>query len=326
MARTLHLLFVFYCFLPSAAFASETEKGKVLPVQVRVGAYVTSLYELNPNNNTFIADFWLWFVHHGKQDIKPLKTLELENARDFKTSLEVSEDHGDQRYQAAKFHGVFNHGWNAEKFPFDRHELRISMSEGQAESSTLTYATDGGNTGIDPQIKIEGWRVEKVVIRTGEHKYDTTFGVPGETGGSTYASAVISIFIARDATGIFWKLMAAVYIAFIIGSVSFFMDPSKDSFFTGRLSLLAAMIFAVIINSSRVATSLGQNPSFTLADKIHILTLIFLLMATVASIISRKMHVSGKGAMALRLDRLMALVFFVAYSVINLTMITIAAY
>ena len=325
MVRILRLLLLCYCVLPSATIALGNEKGKVPPVEVRVGAYITSVYELNPNNNTFVADFWLWFVHDGKQQIKPLKTLECENARDFKASLDVSEDHGDQRYHAEKVHGVFNHGWNTEKFPFDRHELQIRLSEGQAESSTLTYAADGVNTGVDPQIKIEGWRVEKVIIRTVAREYDTTFGVPGETGGSTYASAVISIFIARDAAGIFWKLMAAVYIAFIIGLVSFFMDPSKDSFFTGRLSLLSAMIFAIVINSSRVAASLGQNPSFTLADKIHVLTLIFLLMAIVASIISRKLHVRGKGAMALRLDLLMALVFFVAYVMINLIVIKMAA-
>ena len=120
--------------------------------------------------------------------------------------------------------------------------------------------------------------------------------------------------------------MSAVYIAFFIGLVSFFMDPSKDAIFNGRVSLLAAMIFAVVINIARVAASLGQSPSFTLADKIHITTLIFLLMAIVASTISRKLHVKNKNAQAILLDRMLAIAFFVTYLAVNLVMVTMAAH
>ena len=74
------------------------------------------------------------------------------------------------------------------------------MSHGQPPSLclTLTYAADTANTGFDPTVKIEGWRIDKVTMTTTTRSFASTFGVPGENGGSAYAQAVISIRVTRD--------------------------------------------------------------------------------------------------------------------------------
>lgn len=324
---TLRLCLLLPLLLGATARAAAPASPEPAPPQlVRVGAYVMSLYDLNPTSNTFTADFWLWFVHARPLDLKPLKTVEPENARDFRPSLEVTEDHGSERYHAEKVRGVFNHGWNVANFPFDRHELQIRLSEGQDETAVLTYAADTANTGVDPAVKVEGWRVDRVTMTTATHAFDSTFGVPGESGGSAYAQAVISIFVSRDAFGLFWKLHAAVYIAFLIGLISFFLDPSKDGLFNGRMSLLIGMIFAVVINTQRVAAALGQSPAFTLADKLHVATLVALLGGIVAALISRRLHLANRGDDANRLDRRMAAGLFAVYLGVNVVLITAAAH
>ena len=190
----------------------------------------------------------------------------------------------------------------------------------------LAYTADKANTGIDSAVKVEGWRIDKVTMTTATHSFDSTFGVPGESGGSTYAQAVISIFITRDAFGLFWKLHAAVYIAFLVGLISFFLDPSKDGIFNGRMSLLIGMIFAVVINTQRVAATLGQSPAFTLADKLHVATLVALLCGIVGTLISRKLYLANRGEYANRIDRRMAAGLLVAYVSINVCMISAAAH
>src|SRR5579862_5322234 len=72
---------------PTKTPAQAATKPAAPAAKVMVGAYVMSLYDLNPANNTFTSDLWLWFVHDKSADLKPLKTIEPENARDFKTSL-----------------------------------------------------------------------------------------------------------------------------------------------------------------------------------------------------------------------------------------------
>lgn len=307
----------------SASAADEpasTIAPKPVPAKVRSGAYLTSLYDLNANNNTFTADLWLWFLHDKSRELKPLKTLEPVNARDFKTSLDTTQEHGAERYHAEKVRGIFNHNWDVKNFPFDRHELKIRLEEGIADISELAFTADSANTAFDPAIKIDGWHIDRVAITADRHTYNSSFGL-SESGQSTYATSVISIFIERDAAGLFWKLLAAIYIAFLVSIVSFFMDPSKDGIFNGRVGLLVGMIFAVVINSQRVAATLGQSASFTLADKIHVLTLISILCTLIGALISRHLHTTNRGAYATRIDRRMAASIVVIYTALNMFMI-----
>ncbi len=308
----------------AAPIAAQIQSAKQQPTKVLNGAFLTSLYDMNTNNNTFRADLWLWFRHDKAQELKPLKSRELANARDFKTSLENSKDVGGERYHAEKIQGTFNYGWDVRNFPFDRHELQIRVEESQQEIDKLVYLADTTNTAIDPSINIEGWRIDKIKVAADTRLYASSFG-EGDSAKSEYGTNVISLFIERDAMGLFWKLLAAVYIAFLISTLSYFMDPSKDGIFNGRIGLLVGMTFAVIINSQRVASTLGQSTAFTLADKIHILTLGMILVALTASLISRHRHLTNRGAEATRDDRRIAISMIAIYVLANVVMIALAA-
>lgn len=312
------------------AFAAETgttgAAPPATPVPVRIGAYLTSLYDLNGANNTFVADFWLWFVHARNRELTPLKTVEPDNARDFKTSLETVEEHGGERYHAQKVRGLFNHSWDVANFPFDRHELTIRLSEAQTETDGLVYLADTANTAFDPNIVVEGWRLEKVSIATQPREFNSAFGLPGKEARSRYAGAVITIAVRRDALGIFIKLHAAVYIIFLVSLISFLMDSSKDAFFTSRVGMLSGMIFTVVLNSQRIASTVGGGNAVSLPDKIHILTLFALLGALITVLITRRMHAAGQSARALRIDRQAGLWTLVLYSLANAALIAAARF
>ncbi|MBC7366538.1 MAG: hypothetical protein H7343_06960 [Undibacterium sp.] len=312
------------CGLLAVGAHGSAAENKSPPAEVRVGAYVNALSDLNSTNNTFIADFWIWAVHPRTADLRPLKTAEFENARDYRLSLETTEDYGTERYHAAKIRGVFNHAWDVRNFPYDRHQLTIALSEAQLEDDRVRYVVDAANTTFDPALVIEGWRIEKVGITTGTNAYQSNFGVPGKVGGSRYATTTLSIFIRREAGGLFLKLHAAVYIIFIVSLVTFLMDSSKDGFFSARIGLISGMILATVVNSHRVAATLGGNNRLTLPDKIHIVTLLVLLIALLVSLATRRLHALGKSPQAQLLDRVAAPVCLVAYVAINLALVQIA--
>ncbi len=320
---TARLALVLCGLLTSAALVRAAEE-KSSPADVRVGAYINSLSDLNSTNNTFTADFWLWFVHPRAADLKPLKTVEPENAREFRVSLETTEDYGVQRYHAAKIRGVFNHAWDVRNFPYDRHELTIDLSEAQLGDDRVRYLADSANTAVDPALVVDGWRVEKIGIATGVHPYQSNFGVPGKTGGSRYATGTLSIFISREAGGLFLKLHAAVYIIFLMSLVTFLLDSSKDGFFSARIGLISGMVLATVVNSHRVSAALGGNNSLTLPDKIHIVTLLALLLTLLVTLATRHLHNAGKSPQAQRLDRIAAPVCLLAYVAINLALVQIA--
>lgn len=321
--RTARLVLVLSGMLASATQGSAAEETPK-PAEVRIGAYVNSLSDLNSTNNTFAADFWLWFVHPRTADLKPLKTVEPDNAREFRPTLETTEDYGAERYHAAKIRGVFNHAWDVRNFPYDRHQLTITLSEAQLDADRVHYLADSANTALDPALVVEGWKVEKIGIAAGVRPYQSNFGVPGRVGGSSYATTTLSIFIRREAGGLFLKLHAAVYIIFLVSLVTFLMDSSKDGFFSARIGLISGMVLATVVNSHRVSSTLGGNNSLTLPDKIHIVTLFALLVALLVSLATRRLHNAGKSPQAQRLDLIAAPVCLVVYVAINLALVQIA--
>ena len=312
----------------SAAPASEAQPSGApiapapakAPVKVKTGVYLTSLYDLNSNNNTFTADLWLWFRQDKAQKLQPFKTLETINARDFKQGVSVKEELETDSYEAAKVRGVFNHSWDVSNFPFDRHELTIRLEEGDKDASKLLYEVDATNTGFDPAMVVDGWHVSKVSIDTGKHTYNSSFGL-NNAPSSTYATSKVSIFVERDGMGLFLKLFAAVYIAFLISLVSYFLDTSKDGIFNGRIGLLVGMVFAVVVNLQRVGATLGQTASFTLADKIHSLTLFSLLCSLVAALLSRHLQVTNRAERSKVIDRKLALTSFVVFVLLNVYLV-----
>lgn len=312
------------CVLPAWAAVAAAAEANPAPAEVRVGAYLHSLSDLNSTNHTFTADFWLWFVHPRTVDLKPLKTVEPDNARDYRPSLETTEEFGTERYHAAKIRGVFNHVWDVRNFPFDRHRLNVTLSEAQFEADRVRYVADAANTAVNPALSVEGWQIDKVEISTGVHAYQSNFGVPGKVGGSRYATTTLSIFIRREAGGLFLKLHAAVYIIFLVSLVTFLMDSSKDGFFSARVGLISGMILATVVNSHRVASTLGGNNHLTLPDKVHIVTLLALLVALLVSLGTRRLHNAGRSAAAQRLDRVAAPVSLLIYVAVNLALIQAA--
>ncbi len=312
------------CAVLACAPLARAAEDNSPPVEVRVGAYVNSLSDLNSTNNTFIADFWLWFVHPRAVDLKPLKTVEPENAREFRLSLETTEDYDTERYHAAKIRGVFNHAWDVRNFPYDRHQLTIALSEGQLGAGRFRYGVDSANTAFDPALVVDGWKVEKVELTAGVRAYQSNFGVPGKVDGSRYATTALAISIRREGGGLFLKLHAAVYIIFLVSLVTFLMDSSKDGFFSARIGLISGMILSTVVNSHRVAATLGGNNSLTLPDKIHIVTLLALLVALLVSLATRRLHTLGKSPQAQRLDRIAGPVCLLAYVAINLVLVQIA--
>ena len=324
LPRSAFRLVLVLCSAAASATVAVAAEEKSRPVEVRVGAYVNALSDLNSTNHTFTADFWLWFIHPRAADLKPLKTVEPDNARDYRPSLETTEDYGAERYHAAKVRGVFNHAWDVRNFPYDRHELTVDLSEAQFEDDRVRYVADSANTAINPAVVVEGWVVEKVAISTGVHAYQSNFGVPGKVGGSHYATTTLSIFIRREAGGLFLKLHAAVYIIFLVSLVTFLMDSSKDGFFSARIGLISGMILATVVNSHRVASTLGGNNSLTLPDKIHIVTLLALLVTLLVALAGRRLHNLGRSPQAHLLDRIAAPVCLLAYVAANLALVHLA--
>lgn len=300
---------------PGAAAAGK------MPEHYRIGAYIVSLHNLDTVRGTFDADLWLWSI--GPSPTRdPLQSMEFINAQRVTAQLESSTQRGDLVWRQRKISGTFRHNWDLRNFPFDRQTLTIVIEEGASGANTLLYDPDQANTGYRPQAELKGWRVTGIAERNGVTHYATTFGDPAAADGSDYAEIQLALTLARTSLGGFFNLSAPLYAAFLVTAMSFLLGGGMAA---ARMSLLAAALFAVVINIRTTSDMLGGVHSATLIDKLNILGLVAIVAATFTTVATSARNDRTFSTTRRRLDYIACSVLVVLFIGANAALLVQAA-
>lgn len=307
------LLFVFPLFFCAALQAQ--------PDTVKIGVFVNDIYDINLAEKSFSAQFWVWF-NYTNPELNPLETLEIPNAKevDFSTGL-VEEKNGIQ-WASKKAHAVVKKDWDIRRFPFDEQRLTIELEESDLDIESLVYVADTANTRLDEKLTISNWVIEHFEIASGGKKYATTYGDPSLTSTSAYPNAVLTLFIKRQSWGLFFSLFTGMYVAFFIAALVFFIDAID---LDPRFGLSVGGLFAAVGNKYIVDSILPQSTTFTLVDKLHILTYLFMLLCIVLSVISLRIWKNGNEKRSTRFDRRAYFLIISTYIFVNIWLIYTAS-
>lgn len=164
------VLFLLILFMvPSVpAFGSDTGPSDALPVPVKMGVFVMSIYDLSLVDKSFNTVFWVWFVFPKDSPIRymPEETVGVMGAKSFERLFDFDEVKGSQRWATAKFNAVIIHDWEMDDFPFDRQLLTIELEEAELDATNVIFVPDKKNSGIDTKVKIPGWRIDGFSIES----------------------------------------------------------------------------------------------------------------------------------------------------------------
>ena len=285
------------------------------PEPCRVGVYVTALSDLNLVTKSFHVDFWAWGVS-PKLD-KPLTTLEILNAQKtdtlYDSSVQVADKarrfgtNGTVFYSQRKYLSTVRYDWNETNYPFDRHVLRVEMEDALNDASSVAFQPDTANTRLDKSINPDGWKIMDMRLSAHDNIYDTTFGDPRLADGkSTFSHLTLALTIERTSRASFWVLTLGVYAAFLLSLITFYYDPDQAGKMGGRFGILSGALFAAIVSLRGTDAIIGHTEGLTLIAKIHLATILYILLGGVATIISHNVaQRGGEGGAkrALRLDR-----------------------
>ena len=299
------LLVLFFC-LPSLTASAQ-------PDTVKIGAFVNDIYDINLSEKSFSAQFWVWF-NYQNPDLHPLETLEIPNAKEVDYSLAFVEEKNGTQWASKKVHALIKKDWDIRRFPFDEQRLSIELEESNLDIKSLVYVADTGNTRLDEQLVISNWKIENFEIASGGKKYNTTYGDPNLSDSSAYPRATLTLFIKRKSWGLFFSLFTGMYVAFFIAALVFFIDPID---LDPRFGLSVGGLFAAVGNKYIVDSILPQSTTFTLVDKLHILTYLFMLLCIVLSVISLRIWKNGKAAKSRRFDQRSYFWIMTIYVVVN---------
>lgn len=307
---------------PSAETATPSA-----PESCYVGLYITSLSDLNLTAGSFNVEFWAWSVCPTK-DLKPLESLEIIDAvsvqRNYDSVVEKSNVNGLFKststvyWAQQKIAAKIRHSWDVRNFPFDRHTLRVVLEETLKESREFVYQPDVKHTDYRKEIMLDGWKIRELRVKAGDTAYNTTFGDPKLTSAvSHYSRLEVALDIERENRTTFFKVFTGVYTALAIIMLSFLVSISN------RIGLLAGTSFLILMSmNSAVNSVVGQNSYLTLADKIHIVALVYLVLAIVAAVYAMILDERQQSDKAIRHSRKILLPIFVVSCVaINLGLV-----
>jgi hypothetical protein len=279
------LLGLIFCFFssPKQLLAKDLK-------EVTLGAYLTSLYDINSDRGTFSADMWIWSKAKLKDKYDLSKTLEVSyissQVPHVYSGLSRDKVSTDTQYTQKKLQGTFLHDFNLENFPFDRQKLKIYFEDSEFNQADLKFFPDSA-TGADEDIKIDGWKIEKVSLVQGVKEYKTNFGNFTKADKDTYSRLEFEIEIKRDAPLIFFKITLGLFAAVLVAMFSTFMPTESDDIFSARIGLLGGTLLAVVVNQQFADSKTGETTSVTLIDSLHMLGFSTVFVLFIATILSR---------------------------------------
>lgn len=313
----------FYCTLLTLFLSSHFSMAT--PDTVKVGVYLQNLYDFSFTDREYTADFWAWFLFKNDSIYNEntiLQHIELPKNKEVNNNGVTMEKKKGYNWATINYKATMQQTWRIKNFPFDEQTLNIRLEDAEHDVRDVVYVADAKNSKYDKSIIVEGWTVKdfKVVPKT--VTYETSYGDPTLDGNSQYAAVDVVIQMKRKSLGLFLKLFVGVYIAFCIAMVNLFIDATECD---PRFGLPVGGLFAAVGNKYIVDSILPESPSFTLVDKIHALTFMFIFFNIIISVLSLYWMKNEQEARAKKLDRYAFIILMGLFVIINIITVTQAA-
>ena len=288
----------------------------------KVGIYFNSLTDFNISDQSFSADFWMWF-NYTNDSLQFNDALEVTNSKSSSFSNYAKMKKDSINWDMLKFNSVVFKEWDVSAFPFDKQKLTLHIDHTIYDTKKLAFITDGSNSAIDSNLVLSNWKIDSLAFYVNNQTYNTTFGDPVIKGSSTYPSVTADIYLTRENSwNTLFKMLTGVYVAFSIVLLAFFVKPSD------RLGLCVGGLFAAVGNKYIIESAVPSTVSNTLFDNIHNITFIAIFVVLVVAVISFKWNETEKPVYiekAKKLDKISFYSVVAAYALLNVFLIMRAA-
>lgn len=286
----------------------------------KIGMYVLSLSDFKIDDQSFKADFWIWFIYDNDSLVMK-DAIEIMNAKSTEFSNYSIEKKGGKNWAQVKCKAVINQNWDVTKFPFDKQDLSIKIEHTMLDADEVVFIADSENSKIDSTFFLDDWDINSFQLKSIKRTYNTTFGDPVLKGSSTYPGVEAEIIITRaHSQGILVKMLTGVYVAFSIALLGFLIKPSLAD----RLGLCVGGIFAAVGNKYIIESVVPSSTANTLLDSIHNLTFVAILIMIALTVVSLKWSDTEDEKLKMRsqkIDRISFAVLLVGFITANIILI-----
>lgn len=280
------------------------------PQVVTVGLYLAYVPELDLKTNSYVADFYLWFIWKG--NIDPTQTFEFTNVIapvELSKVPAYTDGAGNPKpdimpdgrsYQVYHVQGRFWHPFPTINFPFDEQDIVLSIEDSKHSADDLIYEIDRAGTTLSPTLTIPGWKLGKVVPMTTIKRFPTNFGYSTGSDTDQYSHVDFTVHVIRPRVGMFFKTVLPISLIMLITFGALFCKPEDID---ARLCLTITALISAVALQYTTSTELPPVGYLLLIDKIFLLSFATILCTTFVSIFSNRLAAAGNHHGASRLDR-----------------------
>lgn len=280
------------------------------PEKVKVGIYVTNIYDIDFAKNAYTIQFWSWF-HHNDAAYKPNKTTEIMNAKSVQKQASNEEVVTGVNWDTAKVKAVINQDWKVANFPFDVQKFSIIIEDIDLPVEDLVFYGDTQASKIDPDAIPPGWKLKKFEIVPSVNTYKTAFGDPSAASNvkQEYSRLSVDIYLERNG----WRLFSTTFIGFFVATalllVVFVITSIPKAVAEipqqPRITLIVGALFSAVGSVYGLSAKLPYTTEFTLADSLQITTFIGVALATIGSMASDVLRKNDRPILATRANQVM---------------------
>jgi hypothetical protein len=243
-----------------------------LPAQqkVQTGMYLLNMYDMNMDEHSFYADFYVWFRWKGKIDptnIEFVNAVEKWGMTNVPFGDTLTTLKNGEKYKIIRVEGRFFHSFGMARFPLDEHILDIQLENPEHPADSLIYVADTSTNLIRNTLNLVGWKMKGAKMETTIHDYGTNFG-NAEENAQKYSNLTYKMTIARPVTYFYFKMMLPLLIVMLVSIGALLLHPS---YIDTRSSLpIGGLLTAVFLQQSYNA-ALPDTGYMVLMDKIYLL-------------------------------------------------------
>jgi len=292
------------------------------PDTVRVGAYIISVHDINFHDKEYTVRFWLWFVYDNP-DFDFSTQLDIPNAKTIEPPEVIMDSLNGKTWAIMKMKCTMKEKWNVRDFPFDNQHLMVQVENTLFDASSLVFQPDIIGSRFDPEETIDGWSITDFNVSDGLNEYETGFGDNRpDRKKQIFSTFLVEMDLQRNAIGLFMKIFAGMYIAFLIAAISFTPHPWEME---PRFGLPVGGLFAAVGNKYIIDSLLPETSSFTLVDTLHQTTFFGIFAILVVSAICLRLYDKGKKEACIKVNRYGSWLVVALYILVNIVFVGLAA-
>jgi hypothetical protein len=315
----------------NAAGGQSPDKMSVLrddhegpPYDIRVGVFVTSIYDMDFVGESYSAVFWIWATYDPVKlgeivegEYIFFDRIEIVNAQEKNlspTEQYLVDNPDGSQYAIAKFSATLNQNWDVRHFPFDRQMLNITIESVGLDCSDIYFVPDLENSLVSNDFRLSGWKISPIQLKGLAYVYPSTFGDPHDVRG-VYPRLLVSVPLEREGGRIFITAFLGFFVAYIIIAMLVVLDKEMLS---DRLSLIMTALFAAIGNKYTIDFFFPTQVHFSLSDLIQVATFAIVAVGLINTVIIIRLTKLGREELARKVDRWIFVVVTPVYPIIVL--------